>query len=128
MRLRWRTRTSMIAVAVVACILGVFVSVRHRAERFRLLAAYHREQYDELLSAIPFPGEEAYYAMTSSEFQQLPKRVAPPLQMAHADESEIHVCGSASLVAGVWRSPAPVRAVAETPNLALQRTRPSGLA
>lgn len=74
-RWRYRLRTSMIAVAAVACILGVFVSVRHRAERFRLLAAYHREQYDELRSAIPFPGEEAYYAMTRSEFQQLPKRV-----------------------------------------------------
>jgi hypothetical protein len=101
MRLRWRVRTSMIAVAAVACILGVSVSVRHRAERFRLLAAYHREQYDELRSAIPFPGEEAYYAATSSEFQQLcrrPKRVVvqtPPLCEWHMQMSRKYTYAAA---------------------------------
>ena len=98
MRLQWRARTSMIAVAAVACILGVFVSVRHRAERFRLRAAYHREQEDELRSAIPFPGEEAYYVATSSEFQQLPKRVVvqiPPLCEWHMQMSRKYTYAAA---------------------------------
>ena len=62
----------MIAVAAVACILGAFVSVRHRAERFRGLAAYHHEQFEQLLREIPFPGEEAYNAATSVVVQMPP--------------------------------------------------------
>ena len=44
-RLRFTVRRLMLAVAIVAVILGAASGVRRRAERFRMIESYHRRNY-----------------------------------------------------------------------------------
>jgi len=44
-RPRFTVRRLMAAVAVVTVVLGIVSGVRRRAERFRMIAAYHQSSY-----------------------------------------------------------------------------------
>ncbi len=75
MRLRWRVRSMLISVALVAIGLAAWVALERRSEHFTHLAAYHLQAHGELvdqaggpLQCLQLEGDEALEAVMEGTF------------------------------------------------------------
>jgi hypothetical protein len=70
MRVRLRVRTVMLAIALVAGLLGVAAAMERRVESFKRLAAYHEQASSVLIASA---GEPVFCGtgLTASDFERI---------------------------------------------------------